>query len=192
MGLEKVKQEILERAQAEADKAVEDAQSEAKAMMKSAEKRIAGYGRMMGEDLEALSNAVKRKEVASAELELKKQLLCAKSELIEGVFGEVRKKLRSLPDKKRESHVTALLDAARKEMSTSIAVVQCSSRDARFVEASGSGSSRLKVMKNDEMLGGIVAESPDDRLRVDYSYETVLGQVKAKVLGDVAKILFGQ
>ncbi|MBI2550054.1 hypothetical protein HYV83_02635 [Candidatus Woesearchaeota archaeon] len=190
MGLEKVKQEILERAQAEADKAIDAAQSEAKAVMKSAEKQVAGYERMMEEDLEALSNAVKRKEVASAELELKKQLLSAKSELIEGVFRDARKKLGSLPDKKRESHITALLDAARKEMNVS--VVQCSSKDARFVEASGSGDSRLKVVKNDEMLGGIIAESPDGRLRVDYSYDILLGQVKSKVLGDVAKILFGQ
>ena len=188
MGLEKVKQEILERAQAEADKAVEAAQGEARAVMKSAEKQVAGYGRMMEEDLEALSNAVKRKEVASAELELKKQLLSAKSELIEGVFGEARKKLGSLPDKKRESHIIALLNAAKKEMNVS--AVQCSSKDARFVEASGSG--RLKVVKNDEMLGGIIAESPDGKLRVDYSYETLLEQVKEKVLGDVAKILFGQ
>ena len=190
MGLEKVKQEILERAQAEADKVVEAAQSEARAVMKSAEKQIAGYEHLMGEDLEALSNAVKRKEVASAELELKKQLLSAKSELIEGVFGDVRKKLGSLSDKKRESHITALLDAARKEVN--VAAVQCSGKDAKFVEASGSGNSRLKVVKNDEMLGGIIAESPDGKLRVDYSYETLLEQVKSKVLGDVAKILFGQ
>ena len=192
MGLEKVKQEILERAQAEADKVVDAAQSEARAVMKSAEKQIAGYEHLMGEDLEALSNAVKRKEVASAELELKKQLLSAKSELIEGVFGDVRKKLGSLSDKKRESHITALLDAARKEVNVSS--VQCSGKDARFVEASGSGNSnsRLKVVKNDEMLGGIIAESPDGKLRVDYSYETLLEQVKSKVLGDVAKILFGQ
>ncbi|MBI3036217.1 hypothetical protein HYY73_00450 [Candidatus Woesearchaeota archaeon] len=185
MGLEKVKQEILERAKAEADKAVDDAKSEAKAVMKSAEKQVTVYERVMEEDLEALSNAVKRREVASAELELKKQLLSAKSGLIEGVFGEARKKLGSLSDKKRESHITALLDSARKEMNVS--VVQCSGKDARFLDSSG-----LKVVRNDSMLGGIIAESPDGKLRIDYSYETVLGQVKSKVLGDVAKILFGQ
>ncbi|MBI2141379.1 hypothetical protein HYU16_03050 [Candidatus Woesearchaeota archaeon] len=193
MGLEKVKQEILEKAGKAAAGIVAEAQAEAKAVMRAAEKQMQNYERLVEEDIGRSVEQMKRRELASAELELQKQVLAAKNELIESVFSETGKRLAQLSDKRREAHVKALLDMARKEMS--VAVVQCNSKDARFLEG-GTGNSNntgeLKVIKNDSISGGIVAESPDRRLKVDYSYESVLGQTKSKVLSDVARLLFGK
>ena len=185
MGLEKVKQEILERARKGADEILAAAAADAKAIMKSAEKQVQDYQKMLAEDGDKTAELMKRREVASAELELQKQMLTAKNELIESVFLQVREKLGELNDRKREADVNALLKAASKEMD--VAVVQCSSRDAKFL-----GGGRFKVVMNDPLLGGIIAESPDGKLRVDCSYDTLLGQAKAKVLSDVAKKLFGK
>ncbi len=185
MGLEKVKQEILEKAQKEADEIVAAATAEAKAIMKSAEKQMQDYGKMVAEDEDKKSELMKRREVASAELELQKQMLTAKNRLIESVFAEVKQKLKTRSDKNREADVKALLKVASQEMD--VAVVQCSGRDMGFLEGSG-----LKIARNDAMLGGVVAESPDGRLRVDYSYDSLLGQVRSKVLSDVARKLFGK
>ena len=183
MGLEKVKQEILEKAKKEADLVVDAANAEAKAIMKAAEKKMQDYERVMEDDNGRAAELMKRREVASGELELQKQMLSAKNELIEGVFAQAREKLRSRSEKAREADVKSLLKAALQEMG--VASVQCSDRDARFLEGD-----RLKVAGNGSMLGGIIAESEDGKLRVDYSYDTLLGQVKAKVLSDVAKKLF--
>lgn len=185
MGLEKVKQDILEKAQREADEILAAAAAEARAIMKSAEKQAQEYGKSLAEEGDRTAELMKRREVASAELEMQKQMLTAKNELIESAFGQVREKLRLRGEKAREADVKSLLNAASQEMD--VAVVRCCSRDARFVEGSG-----LKVAKDDALLGGIIAESPDGKLRVDYSYDTLLGQVKAKVLSDVAKKLFGK
>ena len=74
-----------------------------------------------------------------------------------------------------------------------IEVVRFSGKDVRIVEAASSnGNSRLKVVKTDEMLGGLVAESADGKLQVDYSYDAIIEQLKSRVLIDVAKILFGK
>ncbi|MBI2175850.1 hypothetical protein HYU40_00685 [Candidatus Woesearchaeota archaeon] len=185
MGLEKVKQDILEKARKEADEILAAAAAEAKAVMRSAEKQVQEYEKALAEEEDKTAELMKRREVASAELELQKQMLTAKNELIESVFAQVKGKLRVRSDKSREADVKSLLKAASQEMD--VAVVQCNSRDARFVE-----SGKLKIAKNDALIGGIIAESPDGKLRVDYSYETLLGQVKAKVLSDVAKKLFGK
>ncbi len=185
MGLEKVKQEILEKARKEADAVIEAANAEARAIMKAAEKQMQDHGRVMEDDNARAAELMKRREVASSELELQKQMLAAKNDLIEGVFAQAREKLRSRNDKAREADVKSLLKAASNELD--VASVQCSSRDAKFLEGS-----RLKISKNDALAGGIIAESPDGKLRVDYSYETLLGQAKAKVLSDVAKKLFGK
>ncbi len=185
MGLEKVKQEILENARKEADEILAAAEAEARTITRSAEKQMQDYQKLVEEDGERAAELMKRRKVASADLELQKQALSAKNEIIEGVFEQVRKKLRLRSDKSREADVKALLKAASGEMD--VAVVHCNGRDARFLEGSG-----LKVVKNDSMLGGIIAESPDGKLRVDYSYETLLGQARMRVLGDVARKLFGK
>ena len=193
MGLEKVKQEILEKAGKEAAEITDAAQAEAKAIMRAAEKQMQNYESLIDEDASRSVEQMRRRELASAELELQKQVLAAKNELIENVFSQAMRKLGQLGDKRREAHVKALLDLVRKEMN--VAVVQCNSRDARFLEGStGNGGSggKLKVIKNDSISGGIVAESPDRKLKVDYSYETVLEQTKSKVLSDVARLLFGK
>ncbi len=196
MGLEKVKQEILEKARKEAAEITDAAQAEAKAIMRAAEKQMQNYEQLIDEDADRSVEQIKRREVASAELELQKQVLAAKNELIENVFSQAMRKLGQLGDKRREAHVKALLDLARKEMN--VAVVQCNSRDAGFLEgvAGNGGSSgdsgKLKIVKNDSISGGVVAESPDRKLKIDYSYETVLEQTKSKVLSDVARLLFGK
>lgn len=185
MGLEKVKQDILEKARKEADEILEAAAADARAIMKSAEKQAQDCEKALAEEEGKAAELMKRREVASAELEMQKQVLSAKNELIESVFDVVRKRLKLRSDKSREADVKSLLKAASQEMG--VAVVQCNTRDAKFIEGGG-----LRVAGNDALLGGIIAESPDGRLRVDYSYETLLGQVKAKVLSDVAKKLFGK
>jgi V/A-type H+-transporting ATPase subunit E len=188
MGLEKVKQEILEKAQKEAAKIIDDAKAEAKAVMTSAEKQAQEHERLINDDVDNSIALAKKRELASAELQVQKQLLAAKNELIEGAFSDARKRLKLLGEKKRETHVKSLLDTAGKEID--LAVVLCSSSDAEFFERFSYG--RLKIVKDDTMLGGIIAESPDRKLRVDYSYEALLERVRGKVLSDVARLLFGK
>ena len=192
MGLEKVKQEILEKAGKGAAGITDAAQAEAKAIMGSAEKQMQNYERLIDEDAGRAVEQMKRKEIASAELELQKQALAAKNELIKNVFSQAMKRLAQPGEKRREAHVRGLLGMARKEVD--VAFVHCNSRDAGFLEGGNSGSSsgKLKIIKNDDIAGGIIAESPDRRLKVDYSYETVLEQVKSRVLSDVARLLFGK
>lgn len=189
MGLEKVKQEILEQAREEASRLIEDAKAEARAIMRSAEKQAEGYERLMQEDCEMSAEVMRRRELASAELDVQKRLLAAKKELIEGIFAQAMKRLGSLSDSKREPHIRKLLDTAKMELD--VAVVQCSSKDVKFVGNFSNGG-KIKAVKNDEMLGGLIAETSDGKLRVDYSYDALLEQVKAGVLGDVARILFSR
>ncbi len=186
MGLEKVKQEILEKAKGEAAAAIDAANAEARAIMKSAEKQIRDYEKTIDDDIERTAEVMKRREVASAELEVQKQALSLKNELINSIFSEARKKLGQLTEKGREAHIKTLLDAAFRELDA--AVIRCSHKDAKFVQGRG----KVKIVEDDSIGGGIIAESSDGRLRVDYSYDTLLEQARAKVLSDVARTLFGK
>ena len=188
MGLEKVKQELLNTAREEAGTIAQQAKEEAKIIEKSAEKQVAEHERLMNEEVASIVETMKRRELAAAELELQKKFLGTKNDMIEAVFSEASRKLKGLGDKSRESHIKSLLGIAMKEMD--VAVVRCNSRDVRFV--SSHDNSKLKVFASDDILGGVIAESADGKLSVDYSYDTILEQVKSKVLINVAKVLFGK
>ena len=190
MGLDKVKEEILEKARQDAEKIIGDARAEAKTVLKLAEKQAQEQGRIMGEGLESSLAGMKRRELASAELEMQKKVLAKKRELIEAVFSEAGRKLKAFSEKKREAHVKRLFGQAVKEMD--VAVIRSSSRDVKFFSADAGSFGKLKIIADDSLCGGLVAESPDGRFRVDYSYDAILGQVRRKVLSDVARALFGK
>ena len=119
--------------------------------------------------------------MASAELENKKMLLEAKKELIESVFIEVRKKLASLDDEKRESYIKKLLEKAENDIE--VANVYCNKRDLEF----------LKDFNTEavDITSGLIAENKDTTIRVDYSFETMLQSIKENELQSINKILFG-
>jgi V/A-type H+/Na+-transporting ATPase subunit E len=185
MGLEKVKQEIVGKAQSEASSIIEEAKKEARTILSAAEKRVKEKEQLMKDEADISVISMKKKELASAELEVQKKVLVAKSDLIERVFTEVGKKLGSISGTRRESHIKALLDLAKEEIE--IAVVNCNSKDTTILKKLG----EFEVVENDEISGGLIAETADNRLRVDYSYETLIEQVRSKVLSDVARTLFG-
>ena len=188
MGLEKVKQEILDNASKEASGIIEAAQAEARSILKAAEKQAEQNEKEAAATLQKAADAMKKKEAASAELELQKQLLATKSGLIGQAFLDAAQKISSFPEKKREDHIRSLLEAARKEMN--VAVVRCNARDIKLADSASGG--KLKILREDSITGGIIAESSDGRLRVDYSYDAMLEQARSKVLGDVANALFGK
>jgi len=185
MGLEKVKLEIVEKAKEEAAAIIDGANSEAKAIMKAAEKQMQDYEKSMEADLEKDAELLRMKDLTSAELEAQRQVLTVKNELIDSVFSEAAKRLGRLPEREREAHVKKLLEAALKELDAP--VIRCSPKDAKFVQGR-----RLKVIEDSSITGGIIAESLDGRLRVDYSYSALIEQVKARVLSNVARTLFGK
>ena len=188
MGLDKVKQEILDAARTDAAAIIDQAHAEAKAVLKSAEKQAEDKARALDDEMNTIAESLKRREMAAAELELQKHMLAEKSSLIEQVFADGKKKLAALPEKARETHLRRLLEAARKDLA--VGTVYCTGKDVRLLDSISGG--KLKIMKNDAMSGGLVAETADGKLRVDYSYDTMLGQARSKVLSDVAKTLFGK
>ena len=135
MGLEKVKQEILESAVKKAESITGAASSEAKEIARAVDKRLDEYGRLIEDEIEKAADALKRRELAATELEVRKGMLAAKSRAIEAVFSDARKRIGQLSDKRRESHVRALLDSARSELA--VAVVICNPKDADVVGTFG-------------------------------------------------------
>ena len=132
--------------------------------------------------LESEVGLINKREAASARLESKKLYLSFRKEFIDESFSLVHEKLSKLPDSARAAHIKKLLEKAGSEIDVS--VVQCNKKDCKFV-------SNFKVIEAD-ILGGIIAESADGTLRVDYSYETLLAQLKDSLLPELNETLFSK
>lgn len=182
MGLEKVKERVLEEARQKAKSRIDAANSEALKILKSfsgqAKEKENAFRKQLASEVEL----IKKGKEAAAKLEAKKLALTFRKNFIDEIFSLAQERASNLPDSKKSEHIKKLLKKAGSEIDT--AVVYCSKKDRKFVN-------NLEVIESD-MLGGIIAESPDRTLRVDYSYETLLGQLKDSLLPELNRMLFSR
>ena len=181
MGLETVKEEILRSAKEQSNSLAAEARKEANRIMKESEIKIEEIKEKNDAQTKRVMDAIKRQELAVAELENKKMLLEAKKQLIDNVFADATKKLENLEDKKREACIKRLLEKAKNDIE--IADVYCNKKDSKF----------LKEFKLEatHIIGGLLAENKEKTIRVDYSFETLLQSIKENELQNISKILFG-
>ena len=181
MGLETIKEEILNIAREQANYLTAEARKEANRIMKEAENNIASMKEKSEAETKKMLDTIKRQELASAELENKKILLEAKKEIIENAFAEARKQLENLDDKRREAALKRLLDKAKNEME--IANVCCNKKDAKFLKESNPEPANI--------IGGLMAENREKTIRIDYSFDSMLESIKESELQNISKALFG-
>jgi len=180
MGLEKVKEDILQKARGEADKLIEQGQTEARNIDKTMEKEFKTKKKEIERAIEQEVQAVMKRALSAAELETKREILNARKELLNEVFEKVRLKLESLPTDKRKEHLAKLMNQAKDELE--IASVYCSKKDAGLL----SGYKVNAISMN----GGLIAENKDGSVRVDLSYDSLLEVIHQDQIKEVSEILF--
>ena len=181
MGLEAVKDEIIANAKEQKEALIAEAKKEAQRIMKEAESRVAEFKEKAETEAKKLIEMMKRQETASAELESKKLILEAKKEAVESVFNEARKRVEKLSGKQKEEHMNRLLEKAKKDIE--VTKVYCSKNDAKLVKG-------FKAEHSD-IIGGLIAENADGTVRVDYSFDTLLQDIKENELQKISRLLFG-
>ena len=185
MGLNEVKQEILRNAQKQAGSIIADANNEAKAIGDNAQVEIQEYRDKVEKNTTALISAMERKESAGVEFDLKKALLDKKKEIIERVFTNVLNDLVSASAKKKEDILKMLIAKAGKEID--VKLVYVNKADKPIV----SKMNGLQC-KEADIIGGVIAETADGTIRIDYSYEEILDAIKKDNLQQIALLLFGK
>lgn len=180
MGLEEVKEEILNSARNDTNKIIEEAKIEAQQILAKATKRISDYNNKLKEDKKKLIENLEKMKIAQARSEAKKLILDKKKEIIDDVFEKAKQKLASLSETKRGEYIQKLIEKAKNEMET--ATVYCNKKDKQFI-------GDFNYQETD-IIGGVIVENQDGSVRIDYSFETMLNNVKEASLQKISKILF--
>ena len=126
--------------------------------------------------------AIERREISSANLEVKRSELNVHKDLLEQARVKLLGKLENLPKKDNEAMLTKLLEP----YDLKAMKVFSNKRDEAFIS-----SLAPNYGGNLDIIGGAVVESSDGALRYDLTYETLAREVFNNRMKEVSKVLFG-
>ncbi len=181
MGIESVREEILNLAEKEAAEKIAQAQNKAKAIENEAVSEIEAQNRKTDAEIEALMSSIAHMMEASVKFELKKIELSGKKEMLDKVFENAVKKIETLDDKTQNALTNILLKDAMSQID--VAHVICNEKTKKWLPKSFD-------IKTQDMLGGVIAETRDTKLRVDNRYETILEEIRREALKKIAHKIF--
>ncbi len=128
------------------------------------------------------TEAVERREISSANLEVKRAELNVHKDLLEQAKVKLFENIGKLPKKDNEAMLKKLLEPYNlKDMK-----VYSNKKDEAFVS-----SLAPNYGGNLDIAGGVVVESKDGALRYDLTYETLAREVFNNRMKEVSRILFG-
>lgn len=185
MALDKVVGNILEIANTEAAARIATAQNERATILQQADQTIANKKKAQEKELEIALKRLRQQEISSAELEAKRIVLNAKKEILDRTYQETLKDLVSMPEAEKVRVYQTILANAKKSISKP--KVLCPKGESRLVQK----DSDIASVTETDMSVGLILESQDGTIRLDYRFNTMLGAVWDKELKNVSNALFG-
>lgn len=190
MGLDAVVAEIREKGRAEAEAINKEADSRKVELLNAAQQKIEVTKTAAREESAKATSHIITQEEAAAHLVVKRQILNAQKELMDEAYRQSLDAITGMPESFHKGAISSLLRKAMAEIPKGM--VSCCGRDEKALkevlkESEFSAFSFGKVIGID---GGIIVESTDGQLQVDFSYRTFMSQVWESGLKDASDILF--
>lgn len=185
MSLDKVVEDILRRGEERKQEIVRQGERERDEQVAKADGLIEEH-RVKGERrVEAMISQMEQQELSSAELESKKALLAAQRQVMDELKAQVLGEMAHYPNEKRRAMYARLMETAKKELG------EC------YVYSNAADKAFLRLppgMKEGGVIdcrGGLVFESKDRAVRLDYRFEVMLEDVWTRKVQEIYSSLFG-
>lgn len=185
MPLDRVLESIDKNTQKDVSRIIEYAKAEAKGIIKRAEGRAEKRASAREDSTRQRVEKLRRKKLSLAELTLRKERLVTQREALRLVYEEMAKSLASMPAKRNRELLLKVVERAKKEFVSP--VVYSNARDAASIKA----MTGVEFGGEIDCIGGITAEEKGGKLRLNFTYESLLEDVWKECQKDVADILFG-
>lgn len=191
MGLEAVVNEIREKGRREVEAVRAETRADVEEILKDAQARAAAIKVLAEEEANRATAHITNQETSAANLVVKRQILNAQKTLLDQVYSASLAAVGDLPAEFHEKALTDLLKRAAKEIEKG--TVHANRRDTPVVKKIFGATKSLSgytVGAPVEISGGIVVESTDGDLQIDYSYRMFLDEIWESALKDASDILF--
>ena len=187
MGLEEVIVDITKKADSDSEAILKEGKAIAAQILANAEKEIREKKAAAAADLENVKSASEKKELADAELKCKKQMQDVKKELIAAAYGGANAKISAMNEKERAKILEHMFEKSATALD-GIGAVYVSRSDLKL--AASLFKARNVSVKERNILGGLVAESADGKILMDYSFDSIVDSMKESKIKEVSRILF--
>lgn len=185
MSLNKVVEEILREGEQSKSEIIRKGEKERDDQVLQAEKKVADDRAKMEARTAAMIVQMEQHELSSAELEARKLLLSAQRQVMEDLREQILKELERYPSDKRKKLYSRLVSKAQKELGEGY--VYSSKNDKTLLQLPKGFSSGGVI----DCRGGLVFESKDRSVRLDYRFESLLEEVWNKKMQEIFAKLFG-
>ena len=182
MALDAVVEAVLATSKDKVAQITGEADQEVARILNEARERAAEIKSRKDAEVGHTIEAIERREISSANLEVKRSELNVHKDLLEQARIKLLGKLGNLPKKDNEAMLTKLLEP----YDLKAMKVFSNKRDEAFIS-----SLAPNYGGNLDIIGGAVIESSDGALRYDLTYETLAREVFSSRMKEVSRILFG-
>jgi V/A-type H+-transporting ATPase subunit E len=169
-----------------------EAKTEVDAILAEAQEQVIAIKTAAEDEANRQEGYIIAQEVAAANLSVKRATLNAQKDVLDEVYTRVVADIAALPDEFHRKAIRELCKTAAKELGAG--VYYCNERDVAAVEDALSSLKTLSgfsLAGTKDISGGIIAESADGALQLDFSYSTYVSEVWESGLKDASDILFG-
>ncbi|QSZ67650.1 V-type ATP synthase subunit E [Methanofollis aquaemaris] len=191
MGLEAVVGDIKEKGRKEVAEIQTRTGAEVKSILEEAQEKAAAIKQAAENDVTREVTRIVNQEVSAANLAVKRETLNAEKDTLARVHASALARIGDLPANFHAQALRYLLPQAAADVGGG--TVYCNARDISIVKeilAENADLSGFSLGDPVEIEGGVVVESADGRMKVDYSYRTFLETVWDSGLKDASDILF--
>ena len=185
MGLENVINEIISQAEKQKQEIIDQGEQEAKKILAEATSKAKEQAKLFEKETKKILDENKRMEISALNIHLHKMFLEAKKSILDELYKQVIEKVYKLDSSKRKELIQKLVERAKKELPDA-KFIYCNSKDKELV----SGVKNLKFNGVVDCLGGVIIENEDRSVRVNYTLDVWLQNVKEAYLNEVAKRIF--
>ena len=182
MALDAVIEDILATSKSKVAQVNTEADQEVARILDEARKRAAGIKTRKEKEVGQSIEALERRVISSAHLEVKRSELNVQKDMMEKARVKLFESIQKLPKDQNEALIKKMLEPHNlKDMK-----VFSNKKDEAFVS-----SLAPNYGGNLDIIGGAVVESKDGALRYDLTFETLAREVFNNHMKEASKILFG-
>jgi len=196
MAIEDIEKKISEEASIESEKIKKEAEDKKATILKKADDRAKEDEKEIFKMAESSAEAQKRAVLTPLRLKAKREVLKAKQNIIDSAFNDALKALSKLS---KTEYKKCMLDLiSQVPYSRSVEIIPRKG-DQKLIKSALDGIKRENKKKGREfkykvlsarkgLSGGFIARS--GRVEIDLTFDSLIGELKEKLQGQVAEILF--
>lgn len=196
MEANEVVQKILSQAEVEAEKILAEAQGESSEQERELASELSAYSQQTESLAQAAAADVKMRLLATARMDIQKQLLVTKAGLLDDVFAQARVQINSLPDDEYQQLISSLMEKAAETGDEEVVVGKNETRiDNSLVKhinrKLGTGFKGNLHLASDraDIDGGFILRR--GKIQLNVSTDVLLSQVRESIEMELSKDLFG-